>query len=95
MCNYSGTFQGVYSARFLREQERLCTLTLTCGVTPILHLWSLQVAMEMECYRMQWQVLDWNTDAVRLYQRLNATPSGDLINYRLSGEKLERLASGK
>ena len=57
--------------------------------------WLLQVAMETECCRMQWQVLDWNMAAIRLYQKLNATQVDDLLNYRLSGDKLTQFASGK
>ena len=49
--------------------------------------------METECCRMQWQVLDWNGDAIRLYQSLNATQTDELLNYRLSGEQLELFAT--
>ena len=51
--------------------------------------------METECCRMQWQVLDWNMAAIRLYQKLNATQVDDLLNYRLSGDKLKQFASEK
>jgi len=66
---------------------QVCSLSSLC--------WLLQVAMETECCRMQWQVLDWNVAAIQLYQKLNATQMDELLNYRLSGDKLRQFASGK
>jgi len=51
--------------------------------------------METECCRMEWEVLDWNVAAIQLYQKLNATQMDELLNYRLSGDKLRQFASGK
>ena len=42
---------------------------------------------------LEWQVLDWNAQAIRFYESLGAKPLGQWLNYRLDGEALERLAS--
>lgn len=42
---------------------------------------------------MEWQVLDWNVPSIAFYKSLGATPRANWINYRLTGEALERLAS--
>jgi hypothetical protein len=36
--------------------------------------------------------LDWNTPAIRTYDKLNAKPMQDWILYRLTGEALVELA---
>jgi len=51
-----------------------------------------QVAVERECGRLEWAVLDWNKDAIRFYERLGATPNQDWTIYRLTGEPLRALA---
>jgi GNAT superfamily N-acetyltransferase len=42
--------------------------------------------------RLEWTVLDWNTEAMRFYERLGATRPHDWIKYCLEGEQLERLS---
>jgi GNAT superfamily N-acetyltransferase len=42
---------------------------------------------------LEWQVLDWNAEAIRFYESLGAKPLGQWLNYRLDGEALQRLAS--
>jgi diamine N-acetyltransferase len=41
---------------------------------------------------LEWQVLDWNSNAISFYKMLGAQPVGQWLNYRLEGEPLERLA---
>ena len=41
---------------------------------------------------LEWQVLDWNSQAISFYQMLGAQPVDHWLNYRLEGESLERLA---
>jgi GNAT superfamily N-acetyltransferase len=50
------------------------------------------LAKKRNCGRFEWSVLDWNSPAIRTYEKLGATPMKDWILYRLSGEALERLA---
>jgi GNAT superfamily N-acetyltransferase len=53
------------------------------------------LARERNCGRFEWSVLNWNTPAIRTYEKLGATPMKDWILYRLSGEALDRLADKK
>ena len=51
------------------------------------------LAVERGCGRFEWQVLDWNTPARDFYERLGAKANPAWINYRLTGEALQRLAA--
>ena len=51
-----------------------------------------QIAVERECGRLEWAVLDWNKDAIGFYERLGATPNDEWTVYRLTGEALRSLA---
>lgn len=42
--------------------------------------------------RMRWQVLDWNTDAIRFYKRFGASISAGWLNGELTKEQLHRSA---
>jgi len=53
------------------------------------------LAKERNCGRFEWSVLNWNTPAIRTYEKLGATPMKEWILYRLSGEALDRLAHKK
>lgn len=50
-----------------------------------------QLAVERDCGRLEWAVLDWNTDAIRFYERLGAKPNAEWTVYRLTGEPLRAL----
>ena len=50
------------------------------------------VAVERGCGRLEWAVLDWNSDAIGFYERLGARPNADWTVYRLTGEPLRTLA---
>jgi GNAT superfamily N-acetyltransferase len=43
--------------------------------------------------RLDWWVLDWNTDALRFYHRLGAAPMDAWTVHRLTGDPLARLAT--
>jgi len=51
-----------------------------------------QIAMDRGCGRLEWAVLNWNTDAIAFYERLGARPNSEWTVYRLDGEPLRRLA---
>jgi GNAT superfamily N-acetyltransferase len=51
-----------------------------------------QLAVDRNCGRLEWAVLDWNVDAIRFYHRLGAKPNADWTIYRLTGEALNRVA---
>jgi GNAT superfamily N-acetyltransferase len=50
------------------------------------------IAVERECGRLEWAVLDWNTDAIGFYERLGARPNSEWTVYRLTGDALSSLA---
>ncbi|HEX3381782.1 MAG TPA: GNAT family N-acetyltransferase [Paraburkholderia sp.] len=52
------------------------------------------LAVERQCARFEWTVLDWNTPAISFYQRLGATVLPDWRVVRVTGDALERLAAG-
>jgi GNAT superfamily N-acetyltransferase len=60
------------------------------GKALLVHL--ARTAVAEGCGRFQWQVLDWNTPAIRFYESLGAKPLPDWTTMRLSGGDLERLA---
>lgn len=51
------------------------------------------VAIDRECGRFEWSVLDWNADAIRFYERLGARPMNEWTVYRIAGDALKRLAN--
>jgi GNAT superfamily N-acetyltransferase len=53
-----------------------------------------QLAVQRECARFEWAVLDWNRPARDFYESLGAEPKSDWIIHRVSGPALQRLASG-
>lgn len=53
-----------------------------------------QVALDRDCGRLEWSVLDWNVDAIRFYESLGAKAMDEWTVYRVTGEALGRLAGG-
>lgn len=51
-----------------------------------------RIAVAEECGRFEWNVLDWNTPAIRFYESLGAEAQSEWVGYRLTGESLRRLA---
>jgi GNAT superfamily N-acetyltransferase len=51
-----------------------------------------RLALELDCGRFEWAVLDWNRSAREFYEALGAEANPTWINYRLSGMSLRRLA---
>ena len=49
-----------------------------------------RLAVERECGRFEWSVLDWNTSAIRFYERMGATVLPDWRVCRIAGEALQR-----
>ena len=50
------------------------------------------IAVEKNCPRLQWEVLDWNTPAIEFYRAMGAEFLDEWRNVRVSGAALERLA---
>jgi len=50
------------------------------------------IAVENNCPRLQWEVLDWNTPAIDFYKAMGAEFLEEWLNVRVSGAALLRLA---
>jgi GNAT superfamily N-acetyltransferase len=61
------------------------------GKALLVHL--AKVAVEQNCGRYQWQVLDWNTPSIKFYESLGAQMMKQWLTMRVSGEALARLAA--
>lgn len=49
------------------------------------------LALERNCGRLEWSVLDWNHRAIDFYKSLGAVPMSEWTLYRVTGAALERL----
>lgn len=52
-----------------------------------------RVAVERQCGRVEWSVLDWNEPAIRFYRSIGARPMDEWTVYRLTGDALRALGS--
>ena len=52
-----------------------------------------QIAVERDCGRFEWSVLDWNVDAQAFYARMGATMLPDWRICRVTGDALQALGS--
>lgn len=51
-----------------------------------------QKVMAQECGRLEWSVLDWNSDAIELYKSLGAQSLNEWIIQRMNGDAIKALA---
>lgn len=51
-----------------------------------------QIAVERDCARLEWWVLDWNEPAIGFYRNLGAKPMDEWTVFRVDGDALHRLA---
>lgn len=51
-----------------------------------------KVAVERECGRLEFAVLDWNHPSIAFYKTVGAVPLDDWTSYRLTGPAIARLA---
>lgn len=52
-----------------------------------------QIAIEKNCGRFEWSVLDWNKPAIEFYESIGAKPQDEWIKYRLDGTALEEFGT--
>ncbi len=71
---------------FVRPQYR----GLGLGRRLMVHL--ARLAIQRDCGRFEWSVLDWNSPAIGFYRELGATPMDEWTVQRVSGAALRRLA---
>jgi len=62
-----------------------------CGKALIAHL--AKLAVERECGRFEWSVLDWNEPAIAFYKKLGARPMDEWTIFIVTGDALTRLAA--
>jgi GNAT superfamily N-acetyltransferase len=53
-----------------------------------------KLAVERDCGRIEWSVLDWNAPAIGFYESLGAKPVDGWTVYRMTGESIRELAGG-
>ena len=51
-----------------------------------------RLAVERDCGRLEWAVLDWNEPAIDFYRSLGAKPLDEWIVNRMTGDALKRMA---
>ncbi len=54
-----------------------------------------QIAVERNCGRLEWSVLDWNEPAIAFYRRMGASILDEWRICRVTGEALTQLGSGE
>jgi GNAT superfamily N-acetyltransferase len=50
-----------------------------------------RIAIDRDCGRLEWAVLDWNDPAIGFYNKLGAIRLDDWTTYRVTGDALRRL----
>jgi GNAT superfamily N-acetyltransferase len=61
------------------------------GVGRALFTHVARLAVERQCGRFEWSVLDWNEPAIAFYRSLGAVPLSDWTMFRLTGAALSRV----
>jgi GNAT superfamily N-acetyltransferase len=51
-----------------------------------------RIAIDNDCARLEWSVLDWNAPSIAFYKSLGAVPMDEWTVYRLAGDALGALA---
>jgi GNAT superfamily N-acetyltransferase len=54
-----------------------------------------ELAVERQCGRFEWSVLDWNQNAIDFYEKMGATVLPDWRIVRITGDALDKLAAAK
>ena len=63
-----------------------------CGAGQAILRYLAKTAIEEDCGRLEWSVLDWNTPAIEFYENLDAEAQSEWVKYRLSGTSLEKMS---
>jgi GNAT superfamily N-acetyltransferase len=54
-----------------------------------------KIAVDRDCGRVEWAVLNWNELAIDFYKQIGAKPMDDWTSFRLSGDTLAQIAGSK
>lgn len=49
----------------------------------------VKVAKEMNARRMEWQVLEWNSPAIKFYEKVNSHFDGEWVNCKLTVDQIQ------
>lgn len=71
---------------FVKEEHR------GRGIGKILFKRLAQIAVERDCKRFDWAVLNWNKPSIEFYKSLGAIPMDEWTVFRLTGEPLKKVA---
>ena len=63
------------------------------GIGKLLLATLARVAVERDCPRLEWQVLDWNQPSIDFYEALGTKVMKDWLPCRLDNNQLSKLAS--
>ena len=63
------------------------------GLGKLIMIQIARLAVERNCSRLEWAVLDWNAPSISFYRSIDAVPMEGWTVQRLSGQSLENLAS--
>ncbi|MDX2247136.1 MAG: GNAT family N-acetyltransferase [Bacteroidia bacterium] len=63
------------------------------GVGQMLFDQLAKYALEQEAHVLSWQVLDWNTPAIRMYEKIGAYLDPEWVNCRMSRKQMEQWLS--
>lgn len=66
-----------------------------CGIGKALLVRLARLAIERNCGRLEWAVLDWNEPAINFYKSLQAKPMDEWTTFRVTGSALKELANLK
>ena len=63
-----------------------------CGAGRKIIKYLAKKAVDTDCGRFEWSVLDWNESAIRFYESIGAEPLSEWTTYRLAGSRLKAFA---
>jgi len=63
------------------------------GLGTILLSYLGKLALERDCGRVEWSCLDWNKKSIDFYKGLGAEPMEEWTVYRVTGDRIGRLAN--
>lgn len=63
-----------------------------CGAGKKLLKYLAQLAVENDCGRFEWSVLDWNEPAINFYESIGAKPLSEWVGYRMEAQSLKDFA---
>lgn len=63
------------------------------GLGKLMLSYLAHLALERNCGRFEWWVLDWNTPAIEFYRGIGAQPMDEWTVQRVTGEALQKLAA--